>query len=220
MVLEFAKLVSIQRQAPDGRSYRCQRLDSHGWDYQRCISDEVFTLFGTRYGNTYTHIYIYIKMPLFTTSIFSYYPLYHSQTVMPMLLALEVFDGSPPPYAAHIVLELRNGTTPSDHYVQALYQDKPLILPFCNGQTKCPYQSVFREHMKKFATTADEFAALCVPVNPPPPPLPVATGMTPLEVALIGTVVVLALIIVFGYTYFSRRCQYIDSSSVIPYQQV
>jgi hypothetical protein len=61
----------------------------------------------------------------------------HDSTVLPMLVALEVFDGVWPPYASHVVLELRQSNDDGSFFVRAFYQDVLLTLPFCNGKQVC-----------------------------------------------------------------------------------
>lgn len=127
----------------------------------------------------------------------------HDTTVMPLLVALEVFDGEPPRYAANVVLELRRPSAGGDYFVRVAYNDVPLVLPFCNGATDCPYASAFRAHLLPFAVFSDdEYAAICTPTSPPPTPQP-PTNDAPLVIAVAALTTLSA---VLGVSlYMSRR---------------
>jgi hypothetical protein len=93
----------------------------------------------------------------------------HDTTVMPLLVALEVFDGTPPAYAAHVIIEVRRSPA-GEYFVRASYQNKSLVLPFCS-QADCSYATEFRPHLLSFAVfNNDQFAQICQPMVPPPTP--------------------------------------------------
>ena len=117
----------------------------------------------------------------------------HDTTVMPLLVGLEIFDGTPPVYGAHVVIEMRGSSALADYSVQVSYQNQTMVLPFCGGQQSCPYQSVFRAHLKSFAVyTDDVFAALCVPLTPAPAPSGGDGART--QDVLVGCVIALSVI--------------------------
>lgn len=84
----------------------------------------------------------------------------HDITVMALLMALEVYDGTPPAYASNMFLELRNVNTSavlgdsSTFTITVFYNSIPLTLPYCNGQVACSYDT-FRSH---FTSSTSPFA--------------------------------------------------------------
>ncbi len=124
----------------------------------------------------------------------------HDSTVQPMLVALGVFDGTPVPYAGHIQFELRFGASrdPASATVVTRYQDQVLVLPFCNGLSVCPYQSVFRPALTDFAVPPGDtvMASLCVPLTPKPAPAPTASSTwSGLEITLVILCSVFAILL-------------------------
>ncbi|KAJ3450995.1 lysophosphatidic acid phosphatase type [Anaeramoeba flamelloides] len=62
----------------------------------------------------------------------------HDSGIILVLSALHCFDNLPPEYASNLQFELFNIN--DSHYIQLLYNHKPLVIPGC-GETLCPYEA-------------------------------------------------------------------------------
>jgi len=66
----------------------------------------------------------------------------HDSTLYPLLATLGNFNGTNPPYASHVVLELWQTPGGSSPFaVKASFQDQDFVLPGCGGQVLCPYSA-------------------------------------------------------------------------------
>jgi len=65
----------------------------------------------------------------------------HDTTLLPIMIALKVFNNQWPPYGSHIEFELYENTTttPSSFYVRMLYSGAVLSLPQCQHSQLCPW---------------------------------------------------------------------------------
>jgi Histidine phosphatase superfamily (branch 2) len=72
-----------------------------------------------------------------------------------------------PPYAAHIVMELRADTA-GKNYVRFLYQDEVVKLPGCNGEELCPYDE-FAKIAGQSVITQAQWEQECKVSSPPTP---------------------------------------------------
>jgi len=80
----------------------------------------------------------------------------HDSTVMPALIALQLWDGKMIPYAAHIAVELYRSGEGSNHFVkvfvggtEAGFLKSPKPLPFCGNATSCPLED-FQAYLAKW----------------------------------------------------------------------
>jgi acid phosphatase len=72
----------------------------------------------------------------------------HDTTIMPLLNALNIWDGVWPTFAAFIITEYYDGPSPT---VRMIYNGKPLIIPEC-GSEFCPYTK-YQELLSKLIPT-------------------------------------------------------------------
>jgi len=71
----------------------------------------------------------------------------HDSTVMPALIALQLWDGKMMPYAAHIAVELHRTSDGKNYFVkvfvggtEAGFLESPKLLPFCGNVNSCPLE--------------------------------------------------------------------------------
>jgi acid phosphatase len=76
----------------------------------------------------------------------------HDTTIMPILNALNIWDGLWPTFASFIVTEYYEGPTPQ---IRITYNGKPLKIPQCGGSEFCPYQT-FENLVKNLIPTAQD----------------------------------------------------------------
>ncbi|MED6238218.1 hypothetical protein ATANTOWER_013132 [Ataeniobius toweri] len=70
----------------------------------------------------------------------------HDTTLIPCLMALEIFDMKWPPYAADITLELHQNRKTGDTFVKVSYMGQDQLIPGCSG-VYCPLQEFKQEHL-------------------------------------------------------------------------
>lgn len=83
----------------------------------------------------------------------------HDSTLVPILSALEIYDGAWPPYAAYLTLEVASSPLSKDLFIGACYLGE--VVPLFHGKSRwCPLP-LFIERMKEFALTPDEYSSCC-----------------------------------------------------------
>eukprot|EP00455_Lapot_gusevi_P024286 TRINITY_DN2521_c0_g1_i11.p1 TRINITY_DN2521_c0_g1~~TRINITY_DN2521_c0_g1_i11.p1 ORF type:complete len:142 (-),score=41.40 TRINITY_DN2521_c0_g1_i11:96-521(-) len=138
-----------------------------------------------------------------------------------MMLALGLFDGTPPPYAAHITIELRQiaekPTSDEDFIVRAMFQNQTLTLPFCGGQTDCSYK-LFKAHLSQFAIADDAtYAQLCGKTSSSTS----SSSWSALEVGLGVAVTILAVVVITLAVVLRATIKKLETSSLdTQYKQV
>ncbi|MEQ2286466.1 hypothetical protein AMECASPLE_002795 [Ameca splendens] len=70
----------------------------------------------------------------------------HDTTLIPCLMALEIFDMKWPPYAADVTLELHQNRKTGDTFVKVSYMGQDQLIPGCSG-VYCPLQEFKQEHL-------------------------------------------------------------------------
>eukprot|EP00163_Fabomonas_tropica_P016876 TRINITY_DN3006_c0_g1_i2.p1 TRINITY_DN3006_c0_g1~~TRINITY_DN3006_c0_g1_i2.p1 ORF type:complete len:181 (+),score=59.17 TRINITY_DN3006_c0_g1_i2:384-926(+) len=118
----------------------------------------------------------------------------HDSTVFPLLAALDIFDGTNPPYGSHIVFEVRESKAASGavtRFVETYFLDKIVAFPWCNNQTTCPYETFKAYFDDMTPNSIEELCGIEDPSdNPDDDDSPY--NFTPFMVGLLATVAFLA----------------------------
>lgn len=93
----------------------------------------------------------------------------HDTTLIPLLNILKLYNGSWPPFASHVAIELyrdediihsMNPDSEEGFYVRVVYNSQEKKLPGCNGDSLCPLKH-FKSAMEKFAIDESGYDAVC-----------------------------------------------------------
>ncbi|XP_076015341.1 lysophosphatidic acid phosphatase type 6 [Genypterus blacodes] len=83
----------------------------------------------------------------------------HDTTIIPILMAMGIFDMRWPPYAADITLELHQHRQTKEAFVKVSYIGKDQLLPRCSG-VYCPLQE-FKQALSQYSATSELYQSLC-----------------------------------------------------------
>ncbi|XP_043987213.1 lysophosphatidic acid phosphatase type 6 [Gambusia affinis] len=83
----------------------------------------------------------------------------HDTTLIPYLMALEIFDRKWPPYAAFVTLELHKSRQTGDAFVKVSYIGQDQHIPGCSG-VYCPLQE-FKQVMSAYALSSESYNSRC-----------------------------------------------------------
>ncbi|XP_021162945.2 lysophosphatidic acid phosphatase type 6 isoform X1 [Fundulus heteroclitus] len=83
----------------------------------------------------------------------------HDTTLIPCLMALEIFDMKWPPYAADVTLELHQNRRTGDAFVKVSYAGQDQLIPGCSG-VYCPLQE-FKQVLSAHSLNPDVYRSRC-----------------------------------------------------------
>ncbi|KAK5617724.1 hypothetical protein CRENBAI_001133 [Crenichthys baileyi] len=83
----------------------------------------------------------------------------HDTTLIPCLMALEIFDMKWPPYAADVTLELHQNRKTGDAFVKVSYMGQDQLIPGCSG-VYCPLQE-FKQVVSAYTLTSELYHSRC-----------------------------------------------------------
>ncbi|MEQ2204168.1 hypothetical protein XENOCAPTIV_008983 [Xenoophorus captivus] len=83
----------------------------------------------------------------------------HDTTLIPCLMALEIFDMKWPPYAADVTLELHQNRKTGDTFVKVSYMGQDQLIPGCSG-VYCPLQE-FKQVVSTYTLTSELYHSRC-----------------------------------------------------------
>ncbi|XP_037645046.1 lysophosphatidic acid phosphatase type 6 [Sebastes umbrosus] len=83
----------------------------------------------------------------------------HDTTLIPILMALGIFDMKWPPYAADITLELHQHRQTNKSFVKVSYVDQDQLIPGCSG-VYCPLEE-FKQVLSTHSLSTELYHSLC-----------------------------------------------------------
>uniref|UniRef100_A0A3Q2CZC7 Acid phosphatase 6, lysophosphatidic n=1 Tax=Cyprinodon variegatus TaxID=28743 RepID=A0A3Q2CZC7_CYPVA len=92
----------------------------------------------------------------------------HDTTLIPCLMALEIYDMKWPPYAADITLELHQHRQTGDAFVKVSYIGQDQLIPGCSG-VYCPLQE-FKKLLSAYTLNPEVYVTRCNSTGGPTEP--------------------------------------------------
>ncbi|XP_038162694.1 lysophosphatidic acid phosphatase type 6 [Cyprinodon tularosa] len=92
----------------------------------------------------------------------------HDTTLIPCLMALEIYDMKWPPYAADITLELHQHRQTGDAFVKVSYIGQDQLIPGCSG-VYCPLQE-FKQLLSAYTLNPEVYVTRCNSTGGPTEP--------------------------------------------------